>query len=124
MKIQTRRIYENHTNEDGFRVLADRIWPRGMKKEKAALDEWVREVAPSDALRHEFHELGPDSFPEFHDHYLAELEDHRDELEDLLEKARQSGADTITLLYAWRDEQHNNAVVLAEVLREIDSQNP
>lgn len=124
MKIQTKRIYEKHSNGDGFRVLADRIWPRGMKKDDAALDQWVKDVAPSDGLRKEFHELGPDSFDEFHDHYVDELKDHRDELNALLEKARDSGADTMTLLFAWKDEQHNNAVVLAEVLRGMDSHHP
>lgn len=120
MEIQTKRIYEKRSDEDGFRVLADRIWPRGMKKDDAGLDLWVKDMAPSDALRHEFHELGPDSFPEFHDHYLAELKDRHDELEDLLQKARESGAGSMTLLYAWKDEEHNNAVVLAEALRELD----
>lgn len=121
MKIQTKRIYDQRSSDDGFRVLADRIWPRGVKKDKAALDAWIKEMAPSDALRHEFHELGPDSFPEFHDHYVDELKEHRDGLRDLLAKAHESGDSTMTLLYAWRDEQHNNAVVLAEVLRGMES---
>lgn len=121
MKIQTKRIYENHVAEDGFRVLVDRLWPRGMKKQDAEIDEWARDIAPSDGLRREFHDLGPDSFGEFHDHFRGELAENRDQLRALLDRAHASGADTMTLLYSFRDTEHNNAVVIAEVLREMDA---
>lgn len=121
MKIQTKRIYENHAADDGYRVLVDRLWPRGVKKQEAGLDEWAREIAPSDGLRKEFHDLGPDSFGEFHDHFRDELAEHRDELQALLDRARASGAGTMTLLYSFRDTEHNNALVIAEVLREMDA---
>lgn len=120
MKIETKRIYDDHHNGDGFRVLVDRLWPRGVKKQNADVDEWAKEIAPSDGLRKEFHDLGPDSFDEFNDHYRDELSEHRDELRDLLEKARSSGAEKMTLLFGSKDETHNNAVVLARVLRSMD----
>jgi len=121
VKIQIKRIYENHAADDGFRVLVDRLWPRGMKKQDAGIDEWARDIAPSDGLRKEFHDLGPDSFGEFHDHFRDELGDHRDELRSLLDRARASNADTMTLLYSFRDTEHNNAVVIAEALRELEA---
>lgn len=121
MKIQTKRIYEERSDDDGLRVLVDRLWPRGVSKEKAGLDEWFRDIAPTDELRKRFHDLGPDSFGQFSDDFRKQLEGHRDELEDLLKKAHDSGAEVLTLLYSFHDEEHNNAVVIAEVLRELDA---
>lgn len=123
MEIRTKRIYDRRGSGDGFRVLVDRLWPRGVKKQDADIDVWAKEIAPSDGLRKEFHDLGADSFEEFRDHYEDELESHRDELEDLLGQAHRLAGDdggTMTLLFASKDEEHNNAVVLANVLRALD----
>ncbi|MDQ2621708.1 MAG: DUF488 family protein [Actinomycetota bacterium] len=124
MEIRIKRIYDDHHDGDGFRVLVDRLWPRGVKKQAAEVDVWAKEIAPSDGLRKEFHDLGPESFDEFRDHYRDELEAHRGELEELLDEAGDAsggGKVKLTLLYASRDEKHNNAVVLAEVLRSMDA---
>ncbi len=124
MEIRIKRIYDDHHDGDGFRVLVDRLWPRGVKKQAAAVDVWAKEIAPSDGLRREFHDLGPDSFDEFRDHYRDELDSHRQELEDLLKEADEATGDReapLTLLFASKDEDHNNAVVLAEVLRSMKS---
>jgi uncharacterized protein YeaO (DUF488 family) len=111
--VRVKRIYEPAEPGDGYRVLVDRLWPRGVSRERARLDEWARELAPSDELRRWFgHE--PDRFDEFRSRYLVELKDQGEEVAELRQRAR-SGP--LTLLYAARDEQHNEAVVLAELLR-------
>lgn len=127
MEIKVKRIYDGRDGGDGCRVLVDRLWPRGVKKQDAGIDIWPKEIAPSDELRKEFHELGPDSFEEFRDHYREELDSAKDELEELLSEAAGvaedgsgAGKGVITLVYASKDEEHNNAVVLAEVLRSMD----
>lgn len=123
MKIEIKRVYDDHDGSDGCRVLVDRLWPRGVKKQEAEVDIWAKEIAPSDGLRKEFHELGPDSFDEFRDHYREELASHDDELKGLLTDAAEVTGDRegpLTLLFASKDQKHNNAVVLAEVLRSID----
>ncbi|MFN8160753.1 MAG: DUF488 domain-containing protein [Solirubrobacterales bacterium] len=114
MPIRIKRVYEPASSDDGYRVLIDRVWPRGVSRERAALDEWARELAPSDGLRRWFgHD--PGRFGEFRSRYRDELAPRRDELADL---RRRAGAGVLTLLYAARDREHNNAVVLAELLRE------
>ena len=116
MPIRTRRVYESPTREDGYRILIDRIWPRGVSKEEAKLDEWARELAVSPELRRWFgHD--PAKWNEFRDRYRAELlaPEHRAALEALALRA-QSGP--VTIVYGARDEQHNNAVALAEVLQQ------
>lgn len=123
MKIEIKRVYDGHDGSDGCRVLVDRLWPRGVKKQEAEVDIWAKEIAPSDGLRKEFHELGPDSFDEFRDHYRDELASRDDDLKQLLEDAAEiagSPEGPVTLLFASKDVKHNNAVVLAEVLRSID----
>lgn len=113
-RINCRRVYEESSPEDGTRVLVDRIWPRGMRKEDAHLDEWLREVAPSTELRHWYgHE--PGRFAEFRRRYLDELRDprRRQALGRLRELAAQ---DRLTLLTATRDVTHSQAAVLAERL--------
>ncbi len=116
MPIHTKRIYDEPSGDDGTRVLVDRLWPRGVSKEAARLDEWARDVAPSDALRKEFHGH-PDCWNEFRQRYRAEL-DGRPEAAETLERLRALGRDgTLTLLYAAKDEARNNAVALAEMLR-------
>lgn len=112
--VRTKRIYDPREADDGYRVLIDHVWPRGVSKERAALDEWARELAPSDDLRKWFDHV-PDRFEKFRTRYRAELEDHDEKLDELRARARR---DVLTILYAARDREHNNAVVLAERLRE------
>lgn len=110
--IAIKRVYEKPEESDGFRVLVDRLWPRGLKKEAAALDAWHRELAPSDALRRWFgHDVA--RWPEFRRRYVAELRDKGEALEALRALVRER---RLTLLFAARDEAHNDAVVLREVL--------
>ncbi len=98
---------------DGYRVLVDRLWPRGVSRERAKLDEWDKELAPSTELRKWFgHE--PSRFEEFRRRYIEELRGQRPRVTTLRRRAR---AGTLTLVYGARDSEHNEAVVLAEVLR-------
>lgn len=112
--IRIKRAYEPARPADGHRVLVDRLWPRGLSKERAHLDEWAKDIAPSDALRRWFgHD--PRRWEKFRERYLGELGTARAEelLQGLAARAR---AGTITLVYAAHDELHNDAVVLAEEL--------
>ena len=112
MDIRIKRVYEPPAPDDGFRVLVDRLWPRGLRKDAAALDAWRKDVAPSDALRRWFgHDVA--RWPEFRRRYVAELRDKGEALEALRALARER---RLTLLFAARDEAHNDAVVLREVL--------
>jgi uncharacterized protein YeaO (DUF488 family) len=110
--IRLKRVYDPPSAEDGFRVLVDRLWPRGLKKEAAALDLWMKEIGPSNALRKWFgHD--PARWEEFRTRYRAEL----DERSDLLAQLRLAAARSrLTLLYGARDAVHNQAVALREVL--------
>jgi uncharacterized protein YeaO (DUF488 family) len=113
MDVRLKRAYEPAAPSDGDRILVDRIWPRGVTREQAQLSEWARELAPSTELRRWFaHD--PTRFDEFRRRYTAELEAQESKLRELRRRAR---AGTLTLVYAARDEAHNDAVVLAEVLR-------
>ena len=113
MDVRLKRAYEPASAEDGHRVLVDRLWPRGVSKEQAKLDEWDQELAPSGQLREWFgHE--PDRFPEFRRRYIDELRANRPRLRELRRRARTG---TLTLVYSAHDSEHNDAVVLAEVLR-------
>jgi uncharacterized protein YeaO (DUF488 family) len=113
MDVRLKRAYEPAAASDGERVLIDRIWPRGVTREEAHLDEWARELAPSTELRRGFaHD--PARFDEFRRRYTAELQAHEDKLKELRRRAR---AGTLTLVYGARDPEHNDAVVLAEILR-------
>jgi uncharacterized protein YeaO (DUF488 family) len=113
MDVRLKRAYEPAAPGDGYRVLIDRLWPRGITRERASLDEWERELAPSDELRRWFaHE--PSRFEEFRRRYIEELRDRRPLLKRLRRLARDG---TLTLVYAAHDAEHNDAVVLAEVLR-------
>lgn len=112
MRVRIRRVYDPPGRSDGCRVLVDRIWPRGVGKEAARLDAWLREVAPSDGLRRWFgHE--PEKWPEFRRRYFAELEEKEELVAELAEKARGEG---LTLVFGAKDEEHNNAVALKEYL--------
>lgn len=110
--IQAKRAYLPSDRKDGKRFLVDRLWPRGVKKEKAGLDGWVREIAPSDALRKWFNH-DPDKWGEFQKRYRKELSGRVEALKPLLEAARKG---KVTLLFAAKDEEHNNAVVLKAYL--------
>jgi uncharacterized protein YeaO (DUF488 family) len=108
--FKTKRIYAPLSHEDGFRVLVDRLWPRGVKRETAKIDLWAKEIAPSDSLRREFHGH-PDRWDKFLAAYRKELarEPAASAARDLLARLK---IGTVTLLYAARDEEHNNAVAL------------
>jgi uncharacterized protein YeaO (DUF488 family) len=111
-----KRIYANAERSDGRRILVDRLWPRGMTKENAKVDLWLKEIAPSNELRNWF---GHDTakWPEFKRKYVEELKGLRAPLATLCHEASEG---TITLLYAARDEEHNEAVILLELLRQND----
>lgn len=112
--IRLKRIFEAPSPDDGRRVLVERLWPRGVRKEAAALDEWLREIAPSRELRQWFgHD--PGRWPAFRQHYREELE-AKEGLLDRLRAYREEGA--LTLVFAARDTERNSAVVLKELLEE------
>src|SRR6185312_246428 len=111
-KILIKRIYESGDKQDGFRILIDRLWPRGIKKKDAKIDAWLKEAAPSSSLRKWFdHDVA--KWHEFIKKYKAELK-HLDALNELKNLKKQHK--TITLLYSARDTEHNNAVVLQSLL--------
>jgi uncharacterized protein YeaO (DUF488 family) len=105
-----KRVYERPAADDGTRILVDRLWPRGIAKDKARVDLWLKDIAPSDALRKRFH-AKPDEWDAFCAAYFAELEGAvaKGAARDLLERLRKG---PVTLLYAARDERRNNAVAL------------
>jgi uncharacterized protein YeaO (DUF488 family) len=110
--IACKRIYDPPSADDGRRVLVDRLWPRGMTREAARLDDWLKGLAPSDDLRRWFgHD--PARWEEFRSRYLQELQAHGALLDDLRTAGRNG---TVTLLFATRDVEHNSAVVLQEIL--------
>ena len=112
--FRIKRVYEPAAKDDGLRVLIDRLWPRGLTKEKARLDLWLKEISPSDALRHLVHD-DPTKWHEFVTAYGRELaqEPARTAAADLRKRARR---ELVTLLYGARDETHNNAVALKDWL--------
>lgn len=117
-RIQTHRVYadpDGDTATDGFRVYIDRLWPRGESKARFHYDLWAKEIAPSDKLRHWFHDDPDNRWDEFRRLYLEELKANP-HTPQLLEELRKHPL--ATLLYSSRDEQHNNAVVLASFLRD------
>jgi len=112
MDIRTKRIYEPLDSDEGYRVLVDRIWPKGMSKEKARIDSWLKELAPSKELRQWFgHE--PSKWEEFRERYFEEPTEHRDQLNQLAEMT-QSGP--LTIVYSSRETRYNNAVALKAYL--------
>ena len=113
--IRTKRIYEVPDVNDGIRILVDRLWPRGIKKESAEVKAWEKEIAPSNELRKWFNH-DPEKYPEFRRKYMEEL-DASEDAEKLLEFVKEHiKSDNITLLYAAKDEEHNNALVLMDWL--------
>lgn len=114
MDIRLKRAYEPTASSDGYRVLIDRLWPRGVSRKQAKLDAWERELAPSAELRQWFGHQ-PNRFKEFRRRYIEELRWQRPQLTELRRRARDG---TLTLVYAAHDSEHNDAVVLAAVLRQ------
>jgi uncharacterized protein YeaO (DUF488 family) len=111
--IRLKRVYEAPAEEDGTRILVDRLWPRGLTKEKAKVDLWLKEVAPSTELRKWFaHD--PAKWREFQTRYKAELKENAEPLAALKKEAAKG---TTTLLYGAKDEQHNEAIVLQQLLK-------
>lgn len=110
--LRLKRAYELAEPEDGARILVDRLWPRGVSKSKAALDDWMKDIAPSTELRQWFgHD--PARWAEFQRRYKAELRQHGEQLDRIRALAR---TQTVTLIYGARDQAHNEAVVLKDVL--------
>jgi uncharacterized protein YeaO (DUF488 family) len=112
--LRVKRIYEAPSDDDGYRVLVDRLWPRGITKEKAKLDAWAKDLAPSDALRRRVH-AGTDSWDQFVEKYAVELEEEpaHTAARELLAHAHEG---VVTLLFAAKDETNNNAVALRDWL--------
>jgi len=112
LDLQVKRVYDPAAREDGLRVLVDRLWPRGLEKEQAAVDRWMRDLAPSTELRRWFgHD--PGRWNAFRERYARELQTQKALLDDLRSLARQG---RVTLLFGAHDEAHNNAVALREIL--------
>ena len=112
MAIQIKRVYDPIAEDDGFRVLVDRLWPRGVRKETAHVDLWLKDVAPSTELRQWYHH-DLEKWEDFRARYFTELEAHPEPVQRLLEAARQG---SLTLLYASRDTQNNQAIALRDYL--------
>jgi uncharacterized protein YeaO (DUF488 family) len=113
MDVRLKRAYDPASPTDGYRVLIDRLWPRGVSREQAKLDRWEKDLAPSAKLRQWFgHD--PERFEEFRERYIEELRGQRPRLTALQRRAREG---TLTLVYSAHDTEHNDAVVLGDVLR-------
>ena len=113
-RLRLKRAYEPAEPDDGVRILVDRLWPRGVSKAAAALDDWMKEIAPSTELR-EWFGHDPERWPEFQRRYRAELRQHTQELDRIRALAK---AHTVTLVYGAHDEEHNDAIVVRDVLLE------
>jgi uncharacterized protein YeaO (DUF488 family) len=120
MTIKIKRVYEQPADSDGSRILVDRLWPRGLTKEKASVDVWLKEIAPSTELR-EWFGHDPEKWSRFRGRYETELRRNGPLIEMLTRKARQG---PITLIYAARDEKHNEALVLKQFLERRVSLSP
>jgi uncharacterized protein YeaO (DUF488 family) len=112
--MRTKRVYDEPSKGDGFRILVDRLWPRGLSKDRARIDLWLKEVAPSDALRKWFGHEGA-RWAEFKRRYFKELEDKKEAIESIVTKASQG---SVTLLYGAKDAECNNAVALQEFIEQ------
>jgi uncharacterized protein YeaO (DUF488 family) len=115
VSIRLKRVYDKPAKADGRRVLVDRIWPRGLTKQEARIDKWLKEIAPSTKLRKWFRH-DPARWNEFKKRYAAELDDRREQVERL---ARESHKRTVTLLFGAKDIEHNNAVALKECIERL-----
>ncbi len=113
MDIRIKRVYAQPDKEDGTRILVDRLWPRGLTKEKAKVDLWLKEIAPSTELRQWFgHD--PEKWTEFQTRYRSELKKNKEQVSRLMEEVEKG---PVTLVYGARDEEHNEAVVLQRWLQ-------
>ncbi len=112
MRIRMKRAYDKPAKNDGYRILVDRMWPRGIKKEDANIDLWLKEIAPSSNLRKWF-KHDPDKWPEFKSRYFKELEQKTEEVEELRKRAEEK---TVTLIFSAKDPEYNNAVALKEYI--------
>jgi len=111
--IKIKRVYDSPDKDDGFRILVDRLWPRGLTKEKAKVDLWLKEVAPSNELRQWFaHD--PKKWQEFQSKYQAELKNNKELLAKIKQTEKEKG--TVTLLYSTKETEHNNAIALRAIL--------
>jgi uncharacterized protein YeaO (DUF488 family) len=115
--IKVKRVYAGASRDDGFRILVDRLWPRGLSKQSARVDLWMKEIAPSDELRRWFSH-DPGRWEAFVRRYFAELEGKRELAESIIKKGAEGN---VTLLFGARDEERNNAVALAEYLKRFNS---
>jgi uncharacterized protein YeaO (DUF488 family) len=112
MKIKIKRVYEEPAKKDGMRILVDRLWPRGLTKQKASIDLWLKDIAPSTELRKWF-DHDPEKWKEFRKRYHEELQKNTSQIE-VLEKEMKKG--TVTLVYGAKDKEHNEALVLKELI--------
>ena len=112
MAIKLKRVYDDPKKADGYRVLVDRLWPRGLSKDDARIDKWLKDIAPSDQLRKWFHE-DSSRWAEFRKRYLSQLKEKRETLKPLAKRAKK---DRITLVYSSKDTEHNNAIVVKQYL--------
>ena len=113
--LKTKRVYEDSADSDGFRILTERLWPRGVSKERAQLDQWMKGVAPSHELRKWF-DHDPEKWEEFKERYRKELfgSEYVEELLDIIKKN-----ESVTLIYASKDEEHNSTVLLKAFLEDL-----
>ncbi|GAA2910838.1 uncharacterized protein YeaO (DUF488 family) [Microbacterium keratanolyticum] len=118
MELRRKRAYDTVSADDGFRILVDRLWPRGVSKERAEIDFWAKDTAPTPELRREWHAAPDADWNVYADRYRAQLEgDSADALRELADIVRQHPR--VTLVYAAHDLEHNHAVVLEEALRAL-----
>ncbi len=117
--IKLKRAYDSSDEEDGLRILVDRLWPRGLSKEKAKIDVWLKDVAPTNELRKWF-KHDPHKWDEFKRRYFKELDHKPDSVKSLLNEIEKGleNKEAVTLVYAAKDEEHNNAVALKEYIRD------
>jgi uncharacterized protein YeaO (DUF488 family) len=111
--LKVKRVYQAPAKEDGFRILVDRLWARGLTREKAKVDLWLKDIAPSDALR-KWYQHDPEKWPEFKRRYFSELKDKKEFLDLIQSKAKKG---TVTLLFSSKEEKINNAQALKEYLQ-------
>ncbi|ARB93327.1 DUF488 domain-containing protein [Legionella longbeachae] len=115
MNIQVKRIYEESSESDGFRILVDRLWPRGIKKTEANIDLWLKDIAPSDSLRKWFNH-DPMKWIEFQKRYAQEIIDKQEDIDIILKEGKKK---KVTLLFSSKETEHNNAVALLNILTKI-----
>lgn len=112
--IQIKRVYEQRGEEDGYRILIDRLWPRGVSKEKAGVDLWLKEIAPSTELR-KWYGHDPEKWDEFKKRYRKELADNKELIKQIADLEKEHGK--VTLLFAAKEKEHSQAVVLIDLLK-------